>query len=142
MEQAATPAPKRTRRQSPPIVPADSRVVTVEATTRLTAPAGAAVDMDSEIEQAKQLVLDLKRELRLKAAAGESLEELGFDAGESSRGVKRSSDADDGVSVSGAATGKRVIVKSKRVEVAVGQSTASRIAWSAMLFGLGAAATV
>jgi hypothetical protein len=117
--------------------------MTVEATTTVTAPAGA-VDVNAEIESAKQLVRDLKRELQLRAAAGDELEETGYAQAESSsRGIKRGT-AEEGTSISsGVARGsERAIRTNRRVEeVGVGQ-TVKKAAFGAMLFGLGATAAM
>jgi dihydroxyacid dehydratase/phosphogluconate dehydratase len=144
--ETATPNPKRQRRQSSKVpvsapVVEDQRQLTLEATTTLTAPTGAELDVDAEIEAAKQMVMNLKRELQLKNAAGESLEDLGFDVGDRTRGTKRSNNEDSGVSVSSGSLGdKRVIVKSKRVEQSIAQTTGRRVVWGMFIFGLGAAA--
>lgn len=105
--------------------------MTLEATTTVTAPSNTVVDMEAEIENAKQLVMNLKREIRLKAAAGEALEDQGV---ESSRGIKRGK-GDDEVA-EGAHGGERVIKRSKRVENARGE-TAKKLAWSGLIFGMG-----
>jgi len=147
---AASPAPKRVRRVEASTPTAEegtpSRRVTVEATTTLTGPAGAAIDMNAEIESAKQLVRDLKHQLQRRAAAGDELEETGFAESEASgsRGVKRSA-TEEGTSISsGAARGtERVIRTNKRVQEGnnVGQ-TVKKAAFGAMLFGLGATAAM
>lgn len=146
---ASAPTPKRARRVAADEASTatqsegsgESRRLTLEATTTVTAPAGANIDMNAEIESAKQLVRDLKRELQLRNAAGEELEEQGFATGSNSRGVKRLVD-DDGVEIaSGSKKGERVIKRNRRVEGgAVG--TAKRVAFGAMLFGLGASAAL
>lgn len=147
----ASPISKRQRRQSPHManmafdnaqpVESERRHLTLEATTTVTAPTGTPVDMEAEIQAAKQLVLDLKRELRLRAAAGEDLEDQGFDLGENSRGVKRGKGDSDAVVVSGGA-GKdgRYLKKNKRVVQDSVAETARKVAWGALIFGLGVGA--
>ena len=148
-----SPAPKRQRRQSPQpgavnlnanaaTSPSndESRHLTLEATTTVTSPAGAHVDMEAEIQSAKQLVLDLKRELRLRAAAGEDLEDQGFDVSGESRGVKRVQGEDEAVVISGGAGKDRIVRRSRRVEANVLGNTAKRVAWCAVIFGLGVGA--
>lgn len=133
------PIPKRRRGVD------DERRLTLEATTTVTAPAGSNIDVNAEIESAKQLVRDLKRELQLRAAAGDEIEETGGQAeSSSSRGRKRVA-ADDGTAVSGgAAPGtERVIRTNRRVERNDGPvRTVKRVAYGAMLFGLGASAAL
>lgn len=118
----ATPLLKRQRRQS------DEQQLTLEATTTVTAPADAVVDMEAEIESAKQLVMNLKREIRLKAAAG-TLEE-----GAEGRGVKRGKD--EAETSHGTVGGDRVIKRSKRVENAMGEA-AKKVAWGSLIFTFG-----
>ena len=119
----------------------DQRHLTLEATTTVTAPAGAHVDMEAEIQSAKQLVLDLKRELRLRAAAGEDLEDQGYDVGEGGRGIKRVKGEDDAVVISGGAGKERLVKRSRRVEQnSIMGETAKRFAWGAVIFGLGVGA--
>ncbi|GMK56997.1 hypothetical protein CspeluHIS016_0308370 [Cutaneotrichosporon spelunceum] len=123
----------------------DQRRLTLEATTTVTAPVGSVVDVNAEIESAKQLVRDLKRELQLRAAAGDELEETGgAEAESSSRGRKRAANA-DGAAVSGGAPAgtKREIRTNKRVAEKSGVvETTKRVAFGAMLFGLGASAAL
>lgn len=159
--ETASPAPKRQRRATPDASQAGStratrssagpasasadgdRHLTLEATTTVTGPANANVDMEAEIASAKQLVLDLKRELRLRSAAGDELEETGqSEAGPSTRGTKRSNRQDDAVVISGGA-GKgteRVVRTNKRVDKSPVAETAKRFAWGALFFGLGVGA--
>lgn len=141
---SATPIPKRQRRSSPdsPVqaVESEQRHLTLEATTTLTAPSNAQVDVEAEIQSAKQLVLDLKRELRLRAAAGEELEDQGVDAGETSRGVKRGQ-GDESVTLSSGSDKERIIKRNKRIEQGAAGDTAKKLAWGALLFGLGVGAT-
>ncbi|BEI81146.1 hypothetical protein CcaverHIS002_0203060 [Cutaneotrichosporon cavernicola] len=123
----------------------EQRRLTLEATTTVTAPIGSVVDVNAEIESAKQLVRDLKRELQLRSAAGNELEETGgADAENSTRGRKRSANS-DGAAVSGGAPSgtKREIRTNKRVEEKNGVvETTKRVAFGAMLFGLGASAAL
>ncbi|WRT67170.1 uncharacterized protein IL334_004136 [Kwoniella shivajii] len=152
--ETASPAPKRQRRE--PSAPAaassstaaenaqddEERHLTLESTTTVTAPAGATVDMEAEIESAKQLVMDLKRELRLRAAAGEELEEQGVEVPEDTRGTKRGKRDDEGVVISGGANGKgRFVRKNNRVvqDGLLGQ-TGQKIAWGTIIFSLGVGA--
>jgi hypothetical protein len=137
------PTAKRRRAQGSE----DSRRLTLEATTTVTAPAGQVVDVNAEIESAKQLVRDLKRELQLRAAAGDELEETGgagAEAESSTRGRKRAANS-DGAAVSGGAPAgtERVIRTNRRVERKDGViETTKRVAFGAMLFGLGASAAL
>jgi len=147
---SASPIPKRQRRQSPRpgtaaaqddmAIDDDRRHLTLEATTTLTTQPGAQVDMEAEIQSAKQLVMDLKRELRLRAAAGEELEDQGHEVGEESRGVKRVKGTDEAVVISGGAGKERVVKRSKRVDQNSMGETAKRVAWGALIFGLGVGA--
>lgn len=143
-EAAEAPTPKRRRADTQE---GGERRLTLEATTTVTAPAGTNVDMDAEIESAKQLVRDLKRELQLRTAAGDELEETGGAAESSasgSRGRKRAAN-DEGTAVSGGAAAgtERVIRTNKRVEKTDGPvQTVKRVAFGAMLFGLGASAAL
>lgn len=138
------PTPKR-RRATDTQGSEDQRRLTLEATTTVTAPAGSAVDVNAEIESAKQLVRDLKRELQLRAAAGDELEETGGGEAEgSTRGRKRAAN-EDGAAVSGGAPAgtERVIRTNKRVDRKDGVvETTKRVAFGAMLFGLGASAAL
>ena len=93
----------------------DERQFTLEATTTITSPSNAPLDVDAEIESAKQLVQDLKRDMQVQAAAGEALQDQGFDVGE--RGTKRGQDDEDQTGASGPVVG-RVIKSSKRLEKA------------------------
>jgi hypothetical protein len=139
---SASPTAKR-QRQSSPHSPAgeEQRQLTLEATTTLTAPSNAVINIEAEIQSAKQLVMDIKRELRLRSAAGEDLEDQGVADGETSRGVKRGN-GDDGVVVSGGgSTKERVIKKNKRIEQGGGGETVKKVAWGALLFGLGVGAS-
>ncbi|TXT07285.1 hypothetical protein VHUM_03455 [Vanrija humicola] len=142
--ETAARTPKRARRTTSEAAAtpeaSGSRVFTVEATTTVTAPAGTAVDMNAEIESAKQLVRDLKQQLRERAAAGEDLEDQGFAQPESSRGAKRTAgEADEGVAVAGGATGERAIRTNKRVEQGnAAVDTAKRVALGSILVGVGA----
>lgn len=148
--ETASPIPKRQRKQSPrpgtsavnediPIDDDDRRHLTLEATTTVRAPAGARVDMEAEIQSAKQLVMDLKRELRLRAATGEDLEDQGYEIAEGSRGTKRFKGEDEAVVISGGAGRDRLVRRSKRVEQNT-VDTAKRVAWGALIFGLGVGA--
>ncbi|KAL1406896.1 hypothetical protein Q8F55_006308 [Vanrija albida] len=142
---AASRTPKRARKTTSEAAAtpeaSGSRVFTVEATTTVTAPAGTAVDMNAEIESAKQLVRDLKQQLRERAAAGEDLEDQGFAQPESSRGAKRSAgETDEGVSIASGAKGDRAIRTNKRVEQGGAVQTAKRVALGSILLGVGASA--
>ncbi|WWC89998.1 uncharacterized protein L201_004928 [Kwoniella dendrophila CBS 6074] len=161
--ETASPAPKR-QRTTPSAPTADvsnsnaiteeasaeveeeqpARHLTLEATTTVTAPAGANVDMEAEIESAKQLVKDLKKELKLRAAVGEELEDQGVDVPEETRGTKRGKNEDEGVSISGGSgtNGKdRIVRKNKRVvQNGILGETGQKIAWGTIIFGLGVGA--
>ncbi|CAK9779826.1 hypothetical protein CC85DRAFT_266840 [Cutaneotrichosporon oleaginosum] len=137
-DEVNAPVPKRQR----PAEAEDRRRLTLEATTTVTAPYGRVVDINAEIESAKQLVRDLRRELQLRTAAGEELEDLGGAEDENyARGRKRAANADAAVVPAGAPSGtERVIRKNKRVERDT--ENVKQMAFGAMLFGLGAAAAV
>ncbi|ORY27161.1 hypothetical protein BCR39DRAFT_538607 [Naematelia encephala] len=145
--ETASPAPKRQRREPAAAASATEPVsdqrrhYTLEATTTITAPTGTAVDAEAEIEASKQMVMDLKRELRLRAAAGEQLEDQGFEVAEGSRGIKRLKGEDESVLISGGG-GKdaRIVKKNKRVDQNVVAETAKRVAWVGLIFGLGVGA--
>lgn len=148
-EPSASPAAKRQRRQSPAgatvsdtSAEAATRRLTLEATTTVTAPTGAKVDMEAEIESAKQLVLDLKKELRLRAATGEDLEDQGVEFAEDTRGTKRSKGEGEGVIISGSGSGAqdRVVRKNKRVQQGVIGAGVRKAFWTAAIFGLGVTA--
>lgn len=138
----SAPTPKRARRTETDSE--EPRRVTVAATTTVTAPAGTDIDMNAEIESAKQLVRDLKRELQLRAAAGDELEDTGYAQAEGSRGTKRGNQ-EEGTAISGGAGRgtERTIRTNRRVQqgTTVGQ-TVKRAAFGAMLFGLGATAAM
>ena len=95
--------------------------------------------MEAEIQSAKQLVVDLKRELQLRAAAGEELEDQGQVA-ESSRGTKRAQGEDDDVVISGGTSKDRIVRTSKRVQQSAAVETTKKVAWGALIFGLGVGA--
>jgi hypothetical protein len=144
---SGTPRPKRARRSSATPVADDASTsagtpsasgsrVRVEATTTVTAPAGATIDMIAEIESAKKLVRDLKRELQMRAEAGEDVEETS-----SSRGTKRTGNTEEAANSTGAPRfAERQIATNKRVQ-GRGQ-TVKRAAFGAVLFGLGATAAM
>jgi hypothetical protein len=113
----------------------DERQFTLEATTTITSPSNAPLDVDAEIESAKQLVQDLKRDMQVQAAAGEALQDQGFDTGESNRGTKRGPGEDETVA-SGPVVG-RVIKTNKRLGQA---ETAKKVGWGMVIFGLGVGA--
>ncbi|WVW83033.1 hypothetical protein I302_105050 [Kwoniella bestiolae CBS 10118] len=157
--ETASPAPKRQRREpSAPTADASTSIsteeaaapeqgerhLTLEATTTVTAPAGTNVDMEAEIESAKQLVKDLKNELRLRAAVGEELEEQGVDVPEETRGTKRGKNEDEGVIISGGSGSKgkdRIVRKNKRVvQNGILGETGQKIAWGTIIFSLGVGA--
>ncbi|EKD01876.1 hypothetical protein A1Q2_03803 [Trichosporon asahii var. asahii CBS 8904] len=134
---AAQPSPKRARQA--PRAEGTPRRLTLEATTTVTAPPNATIDMNAEIESAKQLVRDLKRELQLRQAAGEDIEE----AGSSERGIKRLPD-DDGVTISSGQGkgGERVIRTNRRVQQGGVAQAVKTAAYGTMLFGLGVSAAL
>ncbi|KAK4685481.1 hypothetical protein P7C73_g4671, partial [Tremellales sp. Uapishka_1] len=140
---SASPAPKRQRhRGRGDSAEQDSRRLTLEATTTVTAPTGTQIDMEQEIRAAKQLVTDLKRELRLRAAAGEDLEDQGvLVQGEGSRGIKRGKGGDEAVSISGGASkDNRMVRGNKRIDESPVAQGAKKAAWGALIFGLGVGA--
>lgn len=126
---AASPALKRQRGQD------DARQFTLEATTTITSPTGAAVNVEEEIEKSKRLVQELKRDMQASAAAGEDVEIIA----ESSRGRKRGPGEQTEVIVSEGNVNDRLIKSSKRVQRAEG--TAQKVLWGAVIFGLGVGAT-
>lgn len=134
---AAQPSPKRARQA--PRAEGTPRRLTLEATTTVTAPPNATIDMNAEIESAKQLVRDLKRELQLRQAAGEDIE----GAGNSERGIKRLPD-DDGVTISSGQGkgGERVIRTNRRVQQGGVAQAVKTAAYGTMLFGLGVSAAL
>lgn len=139
---ATGPTPKRARNQSPVKVEAgqDERIITVEATTTITGPASAQTDMAAEIASAKQMVIDLRREMELRSASGQDLEDQGVAMPVETRGRKRGQADEEGVSLSSGLGVKheRVIRRNKKIEAAAGASDAGRkIAWGAVMFGLG-----
>ncbi|WWC69409.1 uncharacterized protein I206_103348 [Kwoniella pini CBS 10737] len=159
--ETASPAPKRQRTDAvSPVGEASSSTVeqngtsqseqqgedrhlTLEATTTLTAAAGSIVDMEAEIESAKQLVKDLKKELRLRAAVGEELEDQGVDIPTENRGKKRGNKEDEGGEISGGVANSkdRIVRKNKRVvQNGVLGETGQKIAWGTLIFGLGVGA--
>ncbi|WVF72185.1 hypothetical protein IAT40_006997 [Kwoniella sp. CBS 6097] len=163
--ETASPAPKRQRREvstaageasssatagpapeeeaQPAAAEEEQRHLTLEATTTVTAPAGTNVDMEAEIQSAKQLVMDLKRELRLRAAAGEELEEQGVDVPEDTRGTKRTKrGGDDSVAISGGASSSkdRIVRRNNRVLGNVVGETGQQVLFGTALFAIGMAA--
>lgn len=96
--------------------------------------------MDEQISQAKQLVVDLKRQLELASASGRSLEDQGVDVPADTRGRKRvAEDDEEGIAMSGGAGAavvtERVIARNKKTETDTGAG--QKIAWGAVMFGLG-----
>lgn len=148
--ETASPAPKRQRREpvsadggeTGTVQPAEesTRHLTLEATTTVTAPAGTTIDMEAEIEQAKQLVKNLKRELRLRTAAGEDLEDQGIELAPESRGTKRGKNTDEGVVISSGVGKDRLVRKNKRIVSNPVVEGAKKVAWGALIFGLGVGA--
>ncbi|OCF35481.1 hypothetical protein I316_03033 [Kwoniella heveanensis BCC8398] len=120
----------------------EQRHLTLEATTTVIAPAGTNVDMEAEIQSAKQLVMDLKRELRLRAAAGEELEEQGVDLPEDTRGTKRSKRVDDSVAISGGVSSSkdRIVRRNNRVLGNVVGETGKHVLVGTAIFAFGMAA--
>lgn len=144
--EVAAPVSKRQRRSStqdkpaPSGPPEDARHLTLEATTTVVAPVGVPVDMEAEIQSAKRLVMDLKRELQIRNAAGEALEDQGVEIGENSRGTKRAKGEGDVVQISGGSGKERLVRTNKRVGQNAVSETARKVAWSALIFGLGVGA--
>ncbi|WVQ71670.1 hypothetical protein IAR50_001210 [Cryptococcus sp. DSM 104548] len=121
----------------------DVQHISVEATTTITAPPGEAVDMNAEIEQAKQLVKDLRDELKLRNEAGNSLEDQGVDIAEDVRGTKRGKDADAGVVLSGGASGdNRVVRTNKRIPQNAVAEVGRKFGWGALVFSVGLGASL
>ncbi|ODN84630.1 hypothetical protein L202_00537 [Cryptococcus amylolentus CBS 6039] len=121
----------------------DVQHISVEATTTITAPAGEAVDMNAEIEQAKQLVKDLRDEIRLRNEAGNSLEDQGVDIAEDVRGTKRGKGQDEGVALSGGASGdNRVVRTNKRIPQNAVAEVGRKFGWGALVFSVGLGASL
>lgn len=121
----------------------DPRHITIEATTTITSPTGANVDMDAEIEQAKQLVKDLRQEIQLRNEAGDSLEDQGVAVVDDVRGVKRGKHEDEAVVISGGAGGKdRVVRTNKRIPQIAGGDVGQRFGWGAFVFSIGLGASL
>lgn len=119
------------------------RHITIEATTTITSPTGANVDMDAEIEQAKQLVKDLRQEIQLRNEAGDSLEDQGVAVVDDVRGVKRGKHEDEAVVISGGAGGKdRVVRTNKRIPQIAGGDVGQRFGWGAFVFSIGLGASL
>jgi hypothetical protein len=137
---AAEPAPKRARNASPGAD--DERHIIIEATTTITGPAGTKIECDAEIAEAKQMVLDMKRQIALQAASGQALEDQGVDLPADTRGRKRGAGEDEGVTISGGPQVKiqRVIKKNRRAEAQAGQEASHKMAWGVAMFGLGVGA--
>lgn len=121
----------------------DTRHITIEATTTITSPSGVNVDMDAEIEQAKQLVKDLRQEIQLRNEAGDSLEDQGVAVADDVRGVKRGKHEDEAVVISGGAGGKdRVVRTNKRIPQTAGGDVGQRFGWGAFVFSIGLGASL
>lgn len=146
------PAPKRQRNASPSAthaVPSSPRVVTVEASTSLTAPTGTQLEMEAEIQAAKQLVLDLKRELEVRVANGEQITDAAssstavgtVDGRGRKRGVAETEESDDLSNPLKIAGADRAIVRNRRVEAEGFGTKIKRAALGAAIFGLGVGAT-
>ncbi|KAI9638127.1 uncharacterized protein MKK02DRAFT_31620 [Dioszegia hungarica] len=137
---ASVASPARSASAAPPYSLEDERHITVEATTTITGPASSTAEMNAEIAQAKQMVIDLRRELQLRSASGQELEDQGVDMPADTRGRKRAAGEEDEVMISGGVSGRteRVIRANKKVDVVGGGGAAGRkIAWGAVMFGLG-----
>ncbi|WVO22019.1 uncharacterized protein IAS62_003339 [Cryptococcus decagattii] len=121
----------------------DTRHITIEATTTITSPTGANVDMDAEIEQAKQLVKNLRQEIQLRNEAGDSLEDQGVAVADDVRGVKRGKHEDEAVVISGGAGGKdRVVRTNRRIPQTAGGDVGQRFGWGAFVFSIGLGASL
>lgn len=121
----------------------DIRHITIEATTTITSPTGANVDMDAEIEQAKQLVKNLRQEIQLRNEAGDSLEDQGVAVTDDVRGVKRGKHEDEALVISGGAGGKdRVVRTNRRVPQTAGGEVGQRFGWGAFVFSIGLGASL
>lgn len=131
---------------------ADTQTYRLEAQTNVTGPfAQARSVMEAEIAAAKQMVIDLRRELHLQSSTGHSVEQQGVAAtSAASRGVRRSRDEAEasGAGSSGAAvTGAdaveastRVIRTNKTIERAPAAQRAKTFAFNTFIFGLGVGA--
>ncbi|WVQ78300.1 hypothetical protein IAT38_000385 [Cryptococcus sp. DSM 104549] len=154
-DNAAAPAAKRQRRQSTPgsatsapeqsqsqaSADQDTRHFTIEATTTVQAPAGQ-VDMEAEIAEAKRLVTEMKNKFKLRAEAGDQLEEQGVDVAEESRGTKRGKNTDEGVAISGGASGKDRLIRVNKRVVQNAATDVGKFGWGALIFSVGLGATI
>ena len=162
-DDADGPRVKRTRASAADGAEGEEETQTfrLEAQTSVTGPAtDARAHMEAEIAQAKQMVIDLRRELSLQAANGRSLEDTGVALPENTRGVRRSRDSAAGTSAvtaavagSGAAPlganiapgqvdadGARVIRTNRTIERGPLATGARRFAFNTFIFGLGVGA--
>lgn len=121
----------------------DTRHITIEATTTITSPIGANVNMDAEIEQAKQLVKNLRQEIQLRNETGDSLEDQGVAVADDVRGVKRGKHEDEAVVISGGAGGRdRVVRTNRRIPQTAGGDVGQRFGWGAFVFSIGLGASL
>jgi hypothetical protein len=150
--ETTSPAPKRQRRQSPlspaaagarlpPVASQEpNQHLKLEAVT-VVAPTGTQQhNMEAEIQSSKQLVSKLQRDLGLQKAAGNELEDQGFDAGEDTRGIKREKGEGEGVAISSGSGKPRLVKKNKRIQASVVGENTRRMFWTAAIFGLGVTA--
>lgn len=134
----------------------DANTYTLSATTTVTGPArDAQARMEQEIAEAKKMVNDLRREMELRAAAGQSLdnEDMAEDVAESStgataatRGRKRGNeDVEDATHDTlghafGATRADRIVRANRRVEGGGFAQGAKKFALNALIFGMGVSA--
>lgn len=89
------------------------------------------------------MVQDLRRELELRSASGQALEDQGVNVPEDTRGRKRVAGDEEGITISGGVGIKteRVIRKNKKIQDAAAANDAGKkMAWGAVMFGLGVGA--
>ena len=134
----------------------DTQTYRLEAQTNVTGPfAHARSVMEAEIAAAKQMVIDLRRELQLQSATGTGSEQATASAAaaavpaaaEAARGTRRSRDdaeaeADDAAAAPSASheTATRVIRTNRTIENAPTAQRAKTFAFNTFIFGLGVGA--
>jgi hypothetical protein len=134
----------------------ETQTYRLEAQTNVTGPfAHARSVMEAEIAAAKQMVIDLRRELQLQSATGTGSEQAAASAAaaavpattEAARGTRRSRDdaeaeADDAAAAPSASheTATRVIRTNRTIENAPTAQRAKTFAFNTFIFGLGVGA--
>lgn len=137
---------KRTRRadSSEDGTAGDTQTFRLEAHRTVTGPAASTQStMEAEIAQAKQMVIDLRRELALQTATGHVQEETGVAMPDVRRGVRRArGESSATAAIDGATTGvngERVIRTNRTIERG-GATRARAFAFNTFIFGLGVGA--